>query len=145
MSKKIFSEQEIEILKLNKYVKRVGKKGITYTDEMKHFTMAEVEKGLLSSEIFEKAGFDISILGMDRVYSSVRRWKTAYKKSGVMGLKDTRKGASGRPLARELSLEEQLERKEAKIKFLEVQLELQKKLDMIERGVYIHKRARIKK
>jgi len=145
MSKKIFSEQEIGILKSNKYVKRVGQKGITYTDEMKHFTMAEVEKGLLSSEIFEKAGFDISILGMDRVYSSVRRWKIAYKKSGVMGLKDTRKGASGRPLARQLSLEEQLERKEAKIKFLEVQLELQKKLDMIERGVYIHKRARIKK
>ncbi len=145
MSKKIFSEQEIEILKLNKYVKRVGQKGITYTDEMKHFTMAEVEKGLLSSEIFEKAGFDISILGMDRVYGSVRRWKIAYKKSGVMGLKDTRKGASGRPLARQLSLEEQLERKEAKIKFLKVQLELQKKLDMIERGVYIHKRARIKK
>ena len=145
MSKKIFTEYEIEILKDNKYVKRIGPKGRTYTDEMKHFTMAEMEKGLLSPEIFEKAGFDISILGVDRVYSSVKRWKAAYKKSGVMGLQDTRKKGSGRPLARQLSLEEQLERKEAKIKFLEVQLELQKKLDMIERGVYIHKHTKRKK
>jgi len=35
MSKKLFTEQEIEALKQNKYVKRVSPKGITYTDEMK--------------------------------------------------------------------------------------------------------------
>ena len=62
-----------------------------------------------------------------------------------MGLKDTRKEKSGRPLDRKLSLEEKIERLEAKNKFLEVQLELQKKLDMIERGVYPHKRTRRKK
>ncbi len=145
MSKKIFTKQEIEILRDNKYVKRVGPKGITYTDEMKHFTMAEMEKGLLSPEIFEKAGFDISILGIDRVYSAVKRWKAAYKKSGIMGLQDTRKKGSGRPLKRKLTLEEENKRLKAKNKFLEVQLELQKKLDMIERGVYIHKRTRRKK
>lgn len=145
MSKKIFTEEEIEILKQNKYVKRVGPKGITYTDELKQLAISEMEKGLLSTEIFEKAGFDITILGRDRARSSIKRWKAAYKKAGVMGLQDTRKGASGRPLERELSLEEQLERKEARIKFLEVQLEFQKKLDMIERGVYTPKSKRKKK
>ena len=145
MSKKTFTEQEIEILRNNKYVKRVGPKGITYTDEMKHFTMAEIEKGLLSPKIFEKAGFDISILGINRVYSSVKRWKAAYTTSGIMGLQDTRKKGSGRPLKRKLTLEEENERLRAKNKFLEVQLELQKKLDMIERGVYIHKRTIRKK
>ncbi len=145
MSKKIFTEQEIETLKHNKYVKRVGPKGITYMDEMKQFAMAEMEKGLLSPDIFESAGFNIEILGIDRVYSSVKRWKIAYLKSGVVGLQDTRKGSSGRPLERELSLEEQLERKEARIKFLEVQLEFQKKLDMIERGVYTPKSKRKRK
>ena len=86
MSEKLFTDEEIKILKQNKYVKRVGPKGITYT-----------------------------------------------------GLQDTRKGFSGRPLKRELSLEEQIERLEAKNKFLKVQLEFQKKLDMIERGVYTPK------
>jgi len=75
----------------------------------------------------------------ERAQKALDRWKRAYNKSGVMGLQDTRKGSSGRPLERELSLEEQLERERAKNKFLEVQLEFQKKLDMIERGVYTPK------
>lgn len=139
MSKKLFTEQEIAILKQNKYVKRVGPKGITYTDELKQFAIAKSEEGMFSTEIFEIAGFDLSIIGRVRANQSLDRWKRAYKKSGVMGLQDTRKGKSGRPLERVLSLEEQLERKEARIKFLEVQLEFQKKLDMIERGVYTPK------
>lgn len=139
MSKKLFTEQEIAILRQNKYVKRVGPKGITYTDELKQFAIAKSEEGMFSTEIFEIAGFDLSIIGRVRANQSLDRWKRAYKKSGVMGLQDTRKGKSGRPLERVLSLEEQLERKEARIKFLEVQLEFQKKLDMIERGVYTPK------
>lgn len=139
MSKKIFTEQEIAILQQNKYVKRVGPKGITYTDEMKQYAISEWEKGKNSTQIFEEAGFSKGILGSDRIIQSLKRWKKAYKESGVMGLQDTRQGKSGRPLERELSLEEQLERKEARIKFLEVQLEFQKKLDMIERGVYTPK------
>ena len=142
MSKKLFTEQEIETLKQNKYVKRVSPKGITYTDEMKQYAISESAKGILSSEIFEKAGFDLSIIGRRRSNSSLSRWKVAYQEKGIMGLQDTRKGGSGRPLERELSLEEQLERKEARIKFLEVQLEFQKKLDMIERGVYTPKSKR---
>ncbi len=145
MSTKLFTEEEINILKQNKYVKRVGPKGVTYTDEMKHYAIAENERGLLSTEIFSNAGFDLQVLGIKRAYNSLGRWKRAYEKSGVMGLKDTRKENSGRPLDRELSLEEENERLRAKNKFLEVQLELQKKLDMIERGVYIHKRITRKK
>jgi len=139
MSKKIFTEQELALLQQNKYVKKVSSKGITYTDEMKQFAIAEWEKGKNSTQIFEAAGFTKEILGPSRILQAMRRWRKAYKESGVMGLQDTRQGRSGRPLERELSLEEQLERKEARIKFLEVQLEFQKKLDMIERGVYTPK------
>jgi len=145
MSNKLFTEQEIGILKQNKYVKRVGPKGITYTDELKHFTIAESEKGLLPTVIFEKAGFDLAIIGRIRPTKALVRWKAAYKKSGAMGLQDTRKNKSGRPLERELSLEEENERLKAKNKFLEVQLEFQKKLDMIERGVYTLKNKKRQK
>ena len=145
MSKKLFSEQEIEILRQNKYVKRVGSKGITYTDELKQYSIAKAEEGFLSTEIFEMAGFDLTIIGRTRAQKALDRWKRAYKKSGAMGLQDTRIGSSGRPLERELSLEEQLEREKAKNKFLKVQLEFQKKLDMIERGVYTPKSKRKRK
>lgn len=145
MSKKLFTEQEIEVLKNNKYVKRVSLRGITYTDEMKNFAILKSEEGFLSTEIFELAGFNTTILGTMRIKSALIRWKKAYKKSGAMGLKDTRTEFSGRPLKRELSLEEQIERLEAKNKFLKVQLEFQKKLDMIERGVYTPKSKKKRK
>jgi len=112
---------------------------------MKQFAIAEWEKEKNSTEIFELAGFDLSVIGRVRSNRALDRWRRAYKKSGVMGLQDTRKASSGRPLERELSLEEQLERERAKNKFLEVQLEFQKKLDMIERGVYTPKSKRKRK
>ncbi len=145
MSNRLFTEQEIEMLKKNKYVKRVGPKGITYTNELKELAIRENANGLLSAEIFIKAGFDLRIIGRRRTNSALFRWKKAYNKSGITGLQDKRKTQSGRPLKRELSLEEQLERKEARIKFLEFQLDFQKKLDMIERGVYTPKKQRKKK
>ena len=41
MSKKTFSEQDIEILSKNKYVKNVSEKSITYTNEFKIHFIAE--------------------------------------------------------------------------------------------------------
>lgn len=139
MSKRTFSKEEIETLRKNRYVKRVSEKAITYTDEFKHQAIEQSEKGLMSTAIFDRAGFELTIIGRKRAQNSLNRWKRSYKDSGVMGLRDRRTDNSGRPLERELSLEEQLEREKAKRKFLEVQLEFLKKLDMIERGVYTPK------
>lgn len=49
MSKKIFTVQEIEILKKYKYVKRIGPKGITYTDEMKQYAIEKSDEGMMIS------------------------------------------------------------------------------------------------
>lgn len=137
MSKRHFTKEEIDTLKKNKYVKRVGPKGITYTDEFKVFAITEYEKGSVSTVIFEKAGFNTAVLGESRVYGALKRWRKAYRNNGVMGLRDRRKGRSGRPRERTLSSEQRLKRQEARIKYLEMELEFQKKLDMIERGVNI--------
>ena len=47
MSKKLFTEQEIIILKQNKYIKKVSSKGITYTDEFKKIFINESINGKL--------------------------------------------------------------------------------------------------
>ena len=44
MSKKLFTEKEIQILSKNPYVKSVSEKGITYTDEFKRIFIEENEK-----------------------------------------------------------------------------------------------------
>ncbi len=132
MSKQLFTKQQIKELSENKYVLRVSDKSITYSDDFKAHAIAETKLGKISTVIFEEAGFDMSYMS-DRAKQSISRWKSSYNKHGELGLRDTRKTNSGRTLERELSVEEQLARKDAKIAYLEAELEFVKKLDMIER------------
>ena len=133
MTKKILTSHQQSELKLNPYVKAVSDKAITYTDEFKRLFIAQSETGKLPREIFEEAGFDIEVIGITRIQKAATRWRTAYKKHGVSGLEDTRKHSSGRPLERELSIEEKYTRLEAKMHLLETENELLKKLDLLER------------
>ncbi len=133
MSNKIFTEKEIKQLSNNPYVRSVSKKGITYTDEFKRNFVAEHETGKLPSEIFESHGFDVEVLGSERIHSASKRWRNAYKNNGIEGLRDTRNGNSGRPSEKELSLEEKYERLKAQNNLLKAENELLKKLEMEER------------
>jgi transposase len=135
MSKKIFTENEIAILSENKFVKNVSSKGITYTDEFKRLFIAENEDGKFPRQIFEECGFNIDILGLNRVQSCGKRWRAAFRKNGVTQLQDTRKFNTGRPTEKNLSIEEKYEKLQAKIKLLEAENELLKKLEMLERSV----------
>lgn len=139
MSDKIFTEEEIAILSKNKYVKKVSNKGITYTDEFKRSFIAENNNGKFPRQIFEEHDFNIEILGMNRVRAAGKRWRSAFRRNGVSQLQDTRKFNSGRPSDKDLSIEEKYEKLQAKLKLLEAENELLKKLEMIERGVKIKK------
>nr|WP_229168255.1 IS3 family transposase [Bacillus cereus] len=127
MTKKLFTEKEIQTLSKNPHVKSVSQKGITYTDEFKRIFIEENEKGKYPRDIFEECGFDIEVIGIQRVVSSGNRWRTAYKENGVFGLRDTRKEHSGRALERELTLEEKYARLEAERNLLKAENELLKK------------------
>lgn len=133
MSKKLFTNEEVELLSKNKYIKNITIKGITYTEEFKKIFISENINGKLPRQIFEECGFDVDILGMHRIHSASKRWRKSYKEDGIIGLSDTRKLNSGRPRTKDLSLEEKYARLEAKLKLLKVENELLKKLDMIER------------
>lgn len=135
MSKKVFTEKEIEILSRNPYVKSVSSKGITYSEEFKQYFISEYHNGKFPREIFEEAGFDVNILGKKRVMSSSERWRKAYEKEGALGLKDSRSESLGRPRVNELSLEEKNARLEAQINVLKAENELLKKIRMAERGL----------
>lgn len=133
MSKKLFTEKEIQALSKNPYVKSVSTKGITYIDEFKRIFIVENEKGKFPTQVFRECGFDIDVIGIDRVNSSGKRWRKAYFKEGIVGLSDTRKGNSGRPSDRELSLEERYTRLKAENNLLKAENELIKKVEMAER------------
>ena len=132
MSKKLFTNEEIELLSKNKYVKNVRTKGITYTEEFKKIFISEHSNGKFPRQIFEECGFDINILGMQSAHSASKRWRKSYKEDGVVGLSDIRKLNWGRTRTKHLFLEEKYSRLEAKLKLLQAENELLKKLDMIE-------------
>ena len=135
MSKKVFTEKELNQLSTNKYVKSISSKGITYTDEFKHLFISEKEKGKFARLIFEESGFDVDALGIYRVRAASKRWQKAYNENGINGLRDTRAGSSGRPRERELSLEERNARLESQINLLKAENELLKKIRFAERGL----------
>lgn len=133
MSKKTFSTKEIKLLQQNPNVQRVSERAITYTDSFKSRFMDEYLAGKLPRQIFIENGFDVDVIGIKRFEQSAFRWKKAYEKNGLIGLTDTRKTSAGRPLKRELTPSEVIEKQEARIKLLEGQVELLKKLEVIER------------
>lgn len=135
MSRKTFTPEEVVKLSQNRYVQNVTTNGITYTDEFKHIFLVENESGKLPREIFESCGFDVEVIGIKRIKSSGNRWRNAYKKDGMLGLRDTRKGNSGRPRIKDLTLEEKNDKLEAQIKLLKAENELLKNIRRAERGL----------
>jgi transposase len=135
MPRNHFTPKEVEYLSTIPYVKSVSTKEITYTDEFKRIFIAENKIGKSPRQIFEENGFDVEVIGIVRVNRAAYRWRTAFNKSGVLGLQDMRKSNSGRPIKRELTLEEKNVRLEAQIKVLKAENELLKKLDLMERGL----------
>ena len=133
MSKIIFTDKEVKTLQKNTNVERVSSLAITYTEDFKNKFMDEYLAGKFPRQIFEENGLDSNILGIKRIEQSAHRWKKAYEKDGIIGLSDARKNTSGRPLKRELSQAEIIERQEARIKLLEGQVQLLKKLETTER------------
>lgn len=133
MSKITFSIKEINTLQKNSNVHRVSDRSITYTDDFKNRFIDEYLAGKFPRQIFVENGFDVDVIGIKRIEQSASRWKKAYEKNGLIGLTDTRKTASGRPLKRELTPSEVIERQKARIELLEGQVELLKKLETTER------------
>nr|WP_277585060.1 IS3 family transposase [Psychrobacillus antarcticus] len=127
MTKRLLTKKEQELLKGNSYIKSVSDKAITYTDEFKRHFIAENVNGKLPRDIFEEAGLSADLIGIDRIKTAAKRWRTAFREAGIEGLQDTRKTNSGRPLERELSIEEKYARLEARARLLEAENELLKK------------------
>lgn len=134
MSKKLFTEAQINKLRKNKWIKNVSNKSITYNDEFKCILINETKDNKKTvQEVFRENGIDPEVLGTSRIHNAANRWRRQYQQTGE--LKDTRKGQSGRPRIHELSDVEKLKRAEAKIILLEAENELLKKNEMIEIGI----------
>jgi len=82
------------------------------------------------SNISFTPAFDLDMFSSRKPKESLKRWRSIYAAHGEADLLEERrgKGSAGRPSSKELSVEEKLRRTEAKIKLLEIENEVLKKL-----------------
>lgn len=135
MSKIIFNEHQQRVLEANPNVASVSDRAIQYTPEFKIHAVKESLAGKGPAQIFSESGFDLTVIGSKKANSSLNRWRTTFKTYGEEGFFEERrgKGSNGRPSAKDLSAEKKLEKAEARIKYLEAENELLKKLEELER------------
>ena len=136
MSVNYFTDQQVAELRKNPYVKNVSNKAITYEEKFKEYFYLEKAKGFTPSQIFEKAGFDIKVVGQSRIIQFSRRIKIQAARDE--GFSDTRKGKSGRPATKSLTDEEIIERLKQKNKIL------QQENDFLKRVRFINKKQIVK-
>lgn len=134
MEIKYFTEEEIEYLSSNIYVESVNEKQITYTIEFKQFFVREYMNGKGPTLIFESVGLYKRILGAKRIEKATSRWMKAYE-NGTLDVSATLPNRHPVLKAKNITDKELIRRQEAKIKLLELEVELLKKIDLKERGL----------
>ena len=96
MERNYFTNEEIEILSKNNYVKKVTNKTISFTKEFKELFIEESNKGKGPTRIFIEQGFSPYILGSERIKKFSVRIKKKAKNN--LSFDDNRgKKATGRP------------------------------------------------
>lgn len=135
MSKIIFNESQMKRLENNPHVKQVSERSIAYHPDFKVKAVKENQAGKSTTQIFIEHGFDLEMIGSDKQKGCLKRWRKIFEQYGGGGFYTERrgKGSGGRPKSKSDTQENPLKKAEARIKYLEAELEFLKKLDELER------------
>lgn len=135
MSKINFNEHQRKLLEMNPNVLSVSDRTIQYAPAFKIRAVKENQAGKGPVQIFIENGFDLEMIGNQRAQSALKGWRRTYQTYGEEGFLEERrgKGSTGRPTEENLSVEKKLEKAEARIKYLQAENELLKKLEELER------------
>ena len=82
MSVVAFTDEQMNKLEKNQYVKAVTKRRITYTDDFKRLFVERYRMGDMPRDIFRDAGFDIKTLGYKRIERASDRWRKKNNEGG---------------------------------------------------------------
>ena len=125
MSKRKFDEMQIKELLSNPNISRCSDKSITYSKEFKVLAVKKYyEEGYSPVMIFDEAGIDRQIIGLDSPDACLQRWRTVYKRKGEARLKTETRGKShggGRPKTKGVSDSDRIKRLEIENAYLKAE------------------------
>ena len=115
------NQDQLKQLKGNDNVIRCSPKSITYNPKFKLKTVKKYfDQGKSARQIFEEAGFDLSIFRKKFADDRLRAWRKIYKEKGEAGLLSEKRGKSsngGRTKMKGLTDKEKIERLELTIAY----------------------------
>lgn len=126
-----FTEEEVDVLRINPYVDKVSHKSITYSEGFKQHFINEWQNGKSPTAIFRKAGFDPTVLGKERIQNFSRRVRKMNDR--VEGFADLRGQHSGRPQTKERSSAEEIAYLKHRVALQDQQIEALKKTSTLNR------------
>lgn len=118
MNRRIFNQDQIDLIKQNPWVHECSDKIIKHTKEFKLKALKQYEEGITPTEIFREAGFDMQIIGKNVPKESIRRWR----KTRVT------KGKIGRPKKTWDTVSERIQYLEAQVAYLKAENDFLAKL-----------------
>lgn len=134
MGKRIFTEEQIANLLVNKNVLRCSQKSITYRHAFKISAVKRYnEEGAGARQIFEEADFDLNVIGYDIPSECIGRWRRTIKWKGEVALSVEKRGkgsgiGKGRPRLKGLTDAEKIKRLELTVLYLKAENDFLAKL-----------------
>ena len=125
MSKRRFTQEQINELLVNKNIARCSEKAITYRKEFKVEAAKKYQdEGKSASQIFKDAGFNLDIIGREVPKDCLYDWTRIYQEKGTQGLLTESRGKAkggGRPRMTWSNDKEKLTYLEAQVAYLKAE------------------------
>ena len=130
--RKSFTQKEQEMLRENAYTEKVTEYQVCFTAEFKMAFWEAYCSGMKPTEIVRSLGYDPEILGQKRITMISRHVRMEIQKDGEFHTGRKKRDVSAIP--NEADLRNQLKELEARIEFLELQMDFVKKTASLRAG-----------
>lgn len=133
MSKKLFTEEEQQLLRQNPYVYSVSESSLSLTKEFKELFLEAYHKGQTARSILADYGFDPDILGNRRIWGISSYIRSEYQKYGEFteGHNTRGKRSSNPNLSNPATEADQIRQLKHEVDYLKQEMEFLKKISAI--------------
>ncbi len=129
MSKKPFSDEEMNILRQNPFTFKVTRNTLSFTKEFKELFIAEYNAGNIPRQILIDHGYDPEMLGDRRIWGISQHIRNQYKQYGEVHEGTTHAKLAGRE--KPLSDKDELKQLRHEVDYMKQEIEFLKKISSI--------------
>lgn len=130
MSKKVFTSEEIELLRNNRYTFAVTPHMLSFTKKFKELFWEEYQSGAIPRQILEQYGYPADILGKERIWGIAHTIKKQYL--SPEGLREGNPSRTGKPSKMNAqTTEERVNKLQGEVEYLRQEIEFLKKISSI--------------